>query len=113
MIQITLKINGKEKVYRSIGVRMRTCLDAYQLAADYERCGGEFDAEMIARCVAFVLGVFDHAFTADELMDGYEGSPFALFPSLMREVIGYTADRIVDFPTKAATRPTATTTANG
>lgn len=102
MIQITLKIDGQRKVFQSTGVRMRACLDAYRLAEEYDKCGGDYSDEMIERCTEFVLEVFGHKFTADQLLDGYEGSPFALFPALMREVIAYTAERIAQFPTTAA-----------
>lgn len=102
MIQITLNINGARRVYKSTGVRMRACLEAYRLGEAYEKCGGEYPDELIERCIEFVLETFGRAFTRDELLDGYEGSPFALFPQLIREVIGYANDRIVDFPIPAA-----------
>lgn len=102
MIQITLNANGTRRTYRSTGVRMRACLEAYRLAEEYEKCSGEYPEELIERCIEFVLEVFGRAFTQDDLLDGYEGSPFALFPQLIREVIAYANDRIVDFPIPAA-----------
>lgn len=101
MIKITLTIDGKEKYFRITDVRMRACLEAYRLASEYEKCNGDFSDEMLEKCTDFVCSVFGNAFTPEDLLDGYKGNPFALFPALLREVISFSSDKIAQFPTPA------------
>lgn len=103
MIQIRLcPVGGTETTYKSRGVRMRSCLEAYRLYEKYEACRGDYGEDLIEECLEFICGCFDHAFTVDALLDGYAGTPYALIPQMLREVIGYVNDRIVIFPTAAA-----------
>jgi len=92
---------GVEKAYRA-EPRMRECLDAYALAKRWSDARGDYDGELMEDCLSYVCALFDDAFTGDELLDGYEGTPFALIPQLLEQVIGYVQERIVSFPIPAA-----------
>ena len=102
MINITLSIRGfKPKTYQA-DLRMRECLDAYDLAQEWEQAAGIYPQELVEKALQFTCRCFGRQFTVDDLMDGYQGSPYALIPSLLRAVIGYVEEQLVDFPPKAA-----------
>lgn len=103
MIEITLHIRGmKPKVYRA-DIRMRECLDAFDLADRWDKAQGDYSAELVEEALGFVARCFGRQFAVEDLLDGYEGSPYALIPNFLRAVIGYVADGMTDFPPKAAT----------
>jgi hypothetical protein len=103
MINLTLSIRGfKPKTYQA-DIRMRECLQAFVLADKWDKAGGNYDDMLIDDALAFIVRCFGKQFTVDDLMDGYEGSPYALIPTFLRAVIGYVAEELVDFPPKAAT----------
>ena len=92
---------GAEKSYRA-EPRMRECLEAYTLAKRWSDANGDYDSELLDDCLAYVCALFDDAFSMEELLDGYEGTPFALIPQLLQQVIGYVSDKLVSFPIPAA-----------
>lgn len=106
MINITLSIRGfKPKTYQA-SIRMRECLDAFELANRWDAAAGNYAPDQVDEALVFICRCFDKQFTVDDLMDGYEGSPFALIPTFLRAVIGYVTEQMVDFPPKAATGTT-------
>lgn len=112
MIQITLIVDGRSRIYAAAEVCMRTSLEAYRLFREYSAAGGDYSDDLLARCASFVCGCFGDVFTVDQLLDGYQGSAFALYPSLLNAVVGYVHDRIVNFPEPAAPATKAATPAN-
>lgn len=102
MITITLQArNMKPRTYQD-DARMRECMDAFDLARKWEEAAGEYPEALIQEAAEFIARCFGNQFTAEELMDGYRGSPYALIPDFLRRMVGYVADEIVDFPPKAA-----------
>ena len=103
MISLTLELPGmKPKTYKD-EARMRECLDAYDLAKRWEAAAGYYPPELLEDAARFVCRCFGHRFTQDDLLSGYRGSPFVMFPELLRTLIGYVSDQVADFPPKAAT----------
>ena len=92
----------KPKTYRS-EIRLRESLDAFDLAERWDKARGVYSQELIDEALSFVVRCFGGQFTAEELLDGYEGSAFALIPNFLRAVIGYVAEEMADFPPRAAT----------
>ena len=102
MISITLNPRGmKPRTYRA-DIRIRECLDAYALADRWEQAAGKYEGELMEDALAFIPRCFGGQFTAEDLIDGYEGSPYALVPNFLRAVIGYVSEQLVDFPPRAA-----------
>ena len=102
MITLTLNIRGMKPKTYTANVRMRECLDAFELAGRWDQAQGSYDANLIADAVAFVVKCFDHQFSEEELLNGYDGSPFVFIPNFCRALIGYVTESMVDFPPKAA-----------
>lgn len=97
MFTIKLVPRGKQpKTYKS-EIRMRECLEAYELADRWGQANGDY-GELIDDAADFVSRCFDRQFTAEELLDGYEGSPYVFFPEFMRQAIQYVNGRIAAFP---------------
>lgn len=103
MISISLMVGGKEQTYTARGVTLRTSLMAYDLYREYDLCAGNYTPDLLDRCAAFVCACFGGAFTQDQLMDGYMGSAFRLFPNMLNAVVGYSNETIANFPEPAAT----------
>lgn len=102
MITITLQPRGmKPKTYQD-DARMRECMDAFELARRWEQAAGEYPGALVEEAAEFISRCFGRQFTAEELMDGYRGSPYALIPDFLRNLVAYVAEEIVDFPPKAA-----------
>ena len=113
MIRIALRPRGaaKSTTYSADDIRMRECLDAYRLAEEWEQANGTYSEELMGRALSLIARCVGNGITAEELLDGYEGSPFVLIPNFLREAIGFVNDRIVDFPTRAETTGRKTKTA--
>lgn len=105
MMQLTLMIGGKEKSYRAAGLCLRTSLEAYGLYREYEAAQGDYSDELIERCLDYIRRIFGGAFSADELLDGYRESAFALIPGVLGAAIRYVNDEIVNFPNPAQRTP--------
>lgn len=103
MIQIQLAIGGKEKTFRAVGVNMGVSLDAYSLYKEYSEAEGNYSEELIVRLNRFICDCFGNQFDEDELLAGYADSAFVLYPHMLREVVGYVHDKIVNFPEPAVT----------
>lgn len=103
MIQIRLTIDGAEETFRAIGVNMGVSLDAYALYKEYSEAEGSYSEELIARLNRFICDCFGNHFDEDELLAGYADSAFVLYPQMLREVVGYVHDKIVNFPEPAVT----------
>ena len=111
MISIELTIRGKAKRFTAWGVTLRTTLEAYGLYKEYDAAGGNYSPELLDRCAAFVCRVFGGAFDEAQLLDGYMGSAFRLYPSMLNAVVGYSNETIANFPepvTAALSPETAT-----
>ena len=101
MITIDLVIRGKSKRFTASGVCLRARLDAYDLYRDYTEAGGDFSNELLQRCMDFTRRVFGNAFSEEQLLDGYQGSAFRLFPNLLNAVVSYSNEQIANFPEPA------------
>ena len=101
MITIDLMIKGRSRRFTARGVTLRASLDGYELYRAYGEANGDYDDKLIARCVEFTRRIFGNAFSEEQLMDGYQGSAFRLFPSLLNAVVGYSNDTIANFPDPA------------
>ena len=102
MLNITLTIKGKEVPFTARGVNIRASYLAYELYKEYTMANGDYPQELLDRCAEFVCTCFGHAFTVEQLLDGYQGSAFRLYPSMLNAVI-------VNFPEPATAAPEATT----
>lgn len=98
MLQITLMVAGKEMTYRAAGMNLGASLTAYELYKEYGEAGGEYSAELMEKCVQFTCEIFGKAFSREQLLSGYHGSAFILFPALLREAVGYVESEVVNFP---------------
>ena len=103
MIRITLTINGKEKEFTARGVSLRASYMAYEIYREYELAGGNYPQELLEKCEDFIITVFGGAFSRDELLDGYRGSAFRLYPGMLNAVVSYSSEAIVNFPEPAET----------
>lgn len=101
MINITLTVRGKDKEYLARGVNIRTSYMAYELYREYTEAAGDYSQDLLDRCAEFVCEVFGHAFTVDQLLDGYRGSAFRLYPAMLNAVVAYTSEAIINFPEAA------------
>ena len=108
MIQITLIVNGKEQTYRAAGMNLKYSLTAYELYKEYSQAEGDYGDELIEKCLQFVTGIFGGAFTEKQLLDGYKGSAFILFPNMLRACVSYVNEEIVNFPEPATMPETQT-----
>lgn len=108
MIQITLIVRGKSKTYQAAGVNLRTSLEAYDLYKEYDKAGGDYSSDLLDRLAGFVCRCFGDAFTMDQLLDGYKGSAFRLYPAMLDAVIAYVHEQVVNFPNPAEMPVTAT-----
>ena len=101
MIKIKLLIKGKEREYVARGVNLRVSYDAYELYREYELAGGNYPPELMEKLEDFVVRVFGGAFTREQLLDGYRGSAYRLYPGMLNAVVGYTNEAIINFPEPA------------
>lgn len=101
MITLTLNTrNMKPRMFRA-DIRMRECLDAYGLADRWQKAMGEYTQEQIEEAIDFIVRCFGRQFTADELLDGYDGNPFQLIGQMLLEVVQYTQEGMANFPPRA------------
>lgn len=112
MIQIKLMINGREETYTAAGVTLRASLKAYDLYREYTLADGDYNKELLDKCLDFVVLIFGNAFSRAQLMDGYKGSAFSLYPAIMSAVIAYVHEQTVNFPEPAKTPDTTQTIAS-
>lgn len=110
MLSIKLIINGKEKEFKARGVTLRTSYLAYELYKEYDLAGGMYNPDLLDRIEAFICACFGGAFTQEQLLDGYQGSAFVLYPGILNAVVGYSNDKIANFPPPATTREKAAAT---
>ena len=101
MITIQLIIDGKQQSFTARGVTLRRSYEAYELYREYELAGGNYPPELMERCEDFVCACFGGAFTREQLLDGYQGTAYRLYPNMLNAVVGYTNDLIVNFPDPA------------
>ena len=108
MINIRLTIRGKDKEFVARGINIRASYTAYELFREYTMADGDYSPDLLQRCAEFVCLCFGHAFSAEQLETGYQGSAFRLYPALLNAVITYSNEQIVNFPEAAtATAPAA------
>lgn len=105
MITIELVLGGKTKTFRAANVTLRTSYDAYRLYRQYTEAAGDYSDELLEDCAQLVCRCFGGAFTEEELLDGYRGSAFRLFPGIMNAIIGYSNEQIANFPDPPTTTP--------
>ena len=110
MIRIKLYIDGKEREYTARGVNLRLSYMAYELLREYELAGGNYPQGTLEKCEDFVCMCFGGSFSREQLLSGYRGSAFVLYPSIMNAVVAYSNEAIVNFPEPAKKAPAKTTT---
>ena len=103
MIMIELVLEGKAKRFKAAGVSLRVSYDAYDLYRRYTEAGGDYSKELLEECEQLVVRCFGGAFTAEELLDGYRGSAFRLYPGIMNAIISYSNEQIANFPEPSET----------
>ena len=103
MINIELMVDGKKKTYRAANVTLRTSYEAYRLYREYTECQGDYTDELLERCERMVCRIFGDAFTPEQLLDGYRGSAFRLFPGMLNAIVSYSNEQIANFPGPPAT----------
>ena len=108
MLTIKLTINGKEKEFVARGVTLRASYDAYELYREYDLAGGVYPPDLLERIEALICRIFGNAFTQEQLLDGYHGSAFVLYPSVLHTVVGYSNERIANFPPPATAQDQTT-----
>ena len=110
MIRIKLYIDGKEREYTARGVNLRLSYMAYELLREYELAGGNYPQETLEKCEDFVCMCFGGSFSREQLLTGYQGSAFVLYPGMLNAVVAYSNEAIVNFPEPAKKAPAKTTT---
>lgn len=110
MIQIKLNIDGKEREYTARGVNLGVSYMAYELFREYELAGGNYTPELMEKCEDFVCMCFGGAFSREQLLSGYQGSAFVLYPGMLNAVVAYSNEAIVNFPEPAKKAPEKATT---
>ena len=110
MIRIKLYIDGKERVYTARGVNLLMSYTAYELLREYELAGGNYPQDLLEKCEDFVCQCFGGSFSREQLLSGYPGSAFVLYPSIMNAVVAYSNEEIVNFPEPAKKAPEKATT---
>ena len=108
MITIRLMNHGKEREYVSKGVTLGVSYSAYNLFRRYEEAAGNYPLELLKELESFVCRVFGGAFSEEELRNGYQGSAFRLYPSILQAVVAYSSEAIVNFPEPAMAPGTGT-----
>lgn len=103
MINITLHVRGMKATAYAADIRMRESLDAFALADAWDKAQGVYSEALVDDVLRFIVRCFGRQFAVEDLLDGYEGSFYALAPNFLRAVIGYVAEQMTDFPPKAAT----------
>ncbi len=98
MIQLTLRLNGKDKHFTADGLTMRASVTAYKLLAKMDETPGEYPPEMIDELTGFVVQVFGEKFTVDDLLDGCKDSFFRVVPGMLRAVVLGVNEAIRSFP---------------
>ena len=98
MITIELVSGGKTKKYKAANVTLRVSYDAYRLYRKYTEAQGDYPEELLEECANLVCRVFGNAFTEQELLDGYHGSAFRLYPGMLNAIIAYSNEQIANFP---------------
>lgn len=98
MITIELILAGRTEKYTARGVNLRTSYTAYELFREYELAGGVYSTELLERCEEFIVACFGGAFTREQLLEGYRGSAFRLYPGMLNAVVSYSNEQIVNFP---------------
>lgn len=101
MIQIHLEIGGEKKTYKATGICMGVSLDAYNLYREYTEAEGNYSEDLIERLNELICRCFGDKFTERELLNGYRESAFVLYPRILREIVGYVHDKLVNFPEPA------------
>lgn len=101
MIQICLNNDGAKKVYKATGVCMGVSLDAYNLYREYTEAEGNYSDDLIQRLNELICRCFGDQFSENELLKGYPESAFVLYPRILREIVGYVHDKLVNFPEPA------------
>lgn len=109
MLNIKLTIKGKEKEFTARSINIQASYMAYDLYKEYTMANGDYSQDLLDRCADFVCICFGRAFTVEQLVDGYRGSAFRLYPSMLNAVITYTSEAIVNFPEPVTAAPEATT----
>ncbi|MGE7131254.1 phage tail assembly chaperone G [Lysinibacillus xylanilyticus] len=71
-MQITLKINGQEKIFSNDFVKARVFRNALKMNEKMRKEGNEISVETFDEMISFVVNVFDNQFTIDDVWDGLE-----------------------------------------
>jgi len=71
-MQITLKIDGQEKIFSNDFVKARVFRNALKMNEKMRTEGNEISVETFDEMISFVVHVFDNQFTIDDVWDGLE-----------------------------------------
>lgn len=71
-MQITLKIDGQEKIFSNDFVKARVFRNALKMNEKMRKEGNEISVETFDEMISFVVHVFDNQFTIDDVWDGLE-----------------------------------------
>ncbi len=71
-MQITLKINGQERIFSNDFVKARVFRNALKMNEKMRKEGNEISVETFDEMISFVVNVFDNQFTIDDVWDGLE-----------------------------------------
>ncbi len=71
-MQITLKIDGQEKMFSNDFVKARVFRNALKMNEKMRKEGNDISVETFDEMIGFVVNVFDNQFTVDDIWDGLE-----------------------------------------
>ena len=104
MIDLTLRIKGKDRTFRASAITCRCSIDAWKLAKRWETesAKDEMSEELIDEAIDLIVRVYGNRFTRDEFLDGCIGSIFFIAPAIVRAIMMDVGDKLAAFPPKAA-----------
>lgn len=104
-MKLTLRIDGKNKTFFSKGITMLASLKAFELSGDIDRRTADntlYTKEHVDALTEWVLDLFDHKFSLEELLGGCEESFFVVIPQMLSAVVAGTNAAIDEFPNGVA-----------
>lgn len=108
MIQLTLKINGEDKVFTAEAITARVSVEAFKLGSKSAVVLGNYTEAVRKELLTFVRKVFDDQFTEDEFMDGCMDSFFKVMPGILNAIVAGVGDALHEFPANPTTAATTT-----
>ncbi|MED4887761.1 phage tail assembly chaperone G [Lysinibacillus fusiformis] len=71
-MQITMKIEGKEKTFTNDFIKARVFRNALKMNEKMQAEGNKISADTFDDMIGFVVSVFENQFTVDDMWDGME-----------------------------------------